>query len=235
MVKREYNKQSTFIVIAAFNESKSIFNVIKNLKYYGYENIVVVDDCSKDNTYEIALNEGAHVLRHVINRGQGAALKTGIDYAILQKAKFIVTFDADGQHRVEDLERMVTPVWENKCDITIGSRFLSKRAVREMPLSRRIILKIGVIILFFFYGVIMTDAHNGFRVMNRRAAKKIEIVCDRMAHASEIVEEIHRKKLRYKEIPVIINYNEYTLKHGHGSFVGGIKVAFNMLVKKIAR
>jgi len=229
------NKDSTYIVIAAFNESKVISSVIKGLNQKGYNNVVVVDDCSKDNTYEIALNEGAHILRHVINRGQGAALKTGIDYALLQNAKFVVTFDADGQHRVEDLERMATPVWENKCDITIGSRFLSKRAVREMPLSRRIILKVGVLIMFVFYGVIMTDAHNGFRVMNRKAAKKIEIVCDRMAHASEIIEEIHRKKLAYKEIPVIINYNEYTLQHGHGSFVGGIKVGFSMLVKKIAR
>ena len=229
------NKDSTYIAIAAFNESKSISNVIKSLKNAGYNNIVVVDDCSKDNTYEIALNEGAHVLRHVINRGQGAALKTGIDYSLMKKAKFIVTFDADGQHRVEDLERMATPVWENKCDITIGSRFLSKKAIRQMPFTRRWILRGGRLMLFVFYGVIMTDAHNGFRVMNRKSAKKIEIVCDRMAHASEIIEEIHRKRLRYKEIPVIINYNEYTLQHGHGGFVGGLRVAFSMLVKKIAR
>ena len=145
------NKDSTYIVIAAFNESKVISSVIKGLNQKGYNNVVVVDDCSKDNTYEIALNEGAHILRHVINRGQGAALKTGIDYALLQNAKFVVTFDADGQHRVEDLERMATPVWENKCDITIGSRFLSKKAIRQMPFTRRWILRGGKIKLFFFF------------------------------------------------------------------------------------
>lgn len=221
-----------WIVIAAYNEEKNISQVVKGLQKAGYSNIVVVDDGSKDNTFAVAERAGATVLQHSINRGQGASLKTGIDYTLLQGADIIVTFDADGQHRVEDLPAMIKPVADGKVDITVGSRFLKKTKV---PLLRKILLKGSILTIWLFYRIKMSDAHNGFRAMSRKAAEKIDITCDRMAHASEIIEEIHKKKLKYKEIPVTIRYTEETMKKGHGSYFGAVKILARMIFKKFVR
>jgi len=219
-----------FIVIAAYNEGKSIAKVISGLKKADYHNIVVVDDGSRDNTYDVALSTGAIVLRHVVNRGQGASLKTGIDYSLKSGADIIVTFDADGQHRVEDLKAMIAPVKGGQCDIALGSRFLKPVS---MPFFRRLTLKIAVLVVWFFYGAKMTDAHNGFRAMNRKAAQTINITSDRMEHASQIVEEIHKKHLRFKEIPVTILYTDYSMQHGQGGMRQALKVFARMIIRRI--
>ena len=221
-----------FVVIAAFNEEHSVPKVIRELHKAGYKNVVVVDDGSKDKTYEAALDAGATVLQHIVNRGQGAALQTGIDYALEQDADIIVTFDADGQHRVEDIPAMVKPVESGKYDVTFGSRFLTKQSKENVPFLRKLYLKVGILVLLLFYGVRMTDAHNGFRALSREAAQKIRITADRMAHASEIVEEVHRLKLKYREIPVVIRYTDETLRKGHGSFREGCRILYTMIVKK---
>jgi len=224
------NTKNIFIVIAAYNEGKSIKHVLSGLKKAGYKNIVVVDDGSRDNTFDIVSQEGVFALRHVVNRGQGAALKTGIEFALRNGAKYIVTFDADGQHRVEDLPVMLKPIMNGECEVTLGSRFLRKV---EMPWFRRFTLKIAILVIWIFYGVKMTDAHNGLRVMSRKAAQQITITSDRMEHASQIVEEINKKKIRYKEIPVVIQYTQYTLQHGTGSFLQAIKVFTRMILRRI--
>ncbi|MGV8171588.1 MAG: glycosyltransferase family 2 protein [Candidatus Woesearchaeota archaeon] len=219
-----------FIVIAAYNEGKSISKVIAGLKKAGYHDIVVVDDGSKDNTYDVALSAGVTVLHHVVNRGQGAALKTGIDYALISGADLIITFDADGQHRVEDLDAMIAPVKSGKYDVTLGSRFLKDVRV---PFFRRLTLKIAILVVWFFYGVKMSDAHNGFRVMSRKAAKMINITSDKMEHASQIVEQIYRKGLRYKEVPITILYTDYALQHGHGGIIQALRVFGRMILRRI--
>jgi polyprenyl-phospho-N-acetylgalactosaminyl synthase len=223
-------QKKIFFVIPAYNEEKSISRVVKELKNAGYSNIVVIDDGSRDKTHYIALKSGAHVLRHVINRGQGAGLKTGIDYALLQGADIIVTFDSDGQHRVEDLPAMLRPVIDGEVDVTLGSRFLKKT---KLPTARKLLLKGAVFVQWLFYGVKLSDAHNGFRVLSRKAAQKIYITSDRMEHASEIVEEIVKKKLKYREIPVVIKYTDYSQGKGHGSFLGAVRVLFKMIFKKL--
>ena len=202
-----------YFVIPAYNEQRSIGQVISNLKNAGYTNFVVVDDGSTDNTSRIAKKTGAIVLHHIVNRGQGAALQTGIKYALFQGAQYIVTFDSDNQHRVEDLPNMLRQVIEGRADITLGSRFLRTEYAKSVPFVRRVLLKGSLLIQFLFYGIRLTDVHNGYRVMSRKAAQKIEITCDRMAHASEIVEEIMKKNLKFKEIPVKINYN---VRRGNG-------------------
>lgn len=220
----------TFIVIAAYNESKSISNVVAGLNKAGYHDIVVVDDGSRDNTYELASNAGATALRHIINRGQGAALKTGIDYAYDSGADMIITFDADGQHRVEDLKAMIAPVKSGKYDVALGSRFLKDT---DVPFFRRLTLKAAIFVIWLFYGIRLTDAHNGFRVMNRKAARMIDITSDKMEHASQIVEQIRKKNLKYKEVPITILYTDYALQHGHGGFIQAIRVFARMLIRRI--
>ena len=199
---------------------------------HGYRNVVVVDDGSGDNTGRIAKRYTKHVLRHVINRGQGAALKTGIDYALSKGAGIIVTFDADDQHRVEDLPAMIRPVKNKEVDVALGSRFLDSKS--DIPFFRKLVLKTGALIVWIFYGVKLTDAHNGFRALSRHAAEKIDITMDGMAHASEIVSEIKRKDLRYVEVPVVIRYTEYSKQHGQSSF-NAIRILYRMVLEKLTK
>lgn len=222
-------QKSIFFVIPAYNEGKSIARVVCELKKAGYHNIVVIDDGSRDNTFSEAKKQDIFALQHVVNRGQGASLKTGIDFALKHGADVLVTFDSDGQHRVEDIPAMLKPVMDGKVDVTLGSRFLKKT---EMPLGRRILLKGSVIVQWIFYGVKLSDAHNGFRVMSRKAAQMIEIDADRMEHASQIVEEIVRKKIKFREVPVTIRYTGYSMQKGQGSFLGAVKILAKMIFRK---
>ncbi len=223
---------NTWIVIAAYNEEHSIGFVVKELAKAGYRNVVVVDDGSDDETSRIAKQHTKHVLRHVVNRGQGAALKTGIDYALANDADIVVTFDADGQHRVEDIPALLAPVKKDEVDIALGSRFLKKDS--GVPFFRKIVLKGGVFLLWIFYGVRLTDAHNGFRALSRHAAEQIEITLDGMEHASEIVSEIRRKQLRYVEVPVVIRYTEYSKAHGQSSW-NAVKIFYKMIVHRFSK
>jgi len=221
-----------WIVIGAYNEAHSIGSVMKELVKAGYKNVVVVDDGSDDTTAKIARQYTKHVLQHKINRGQGAALKTGIDYALSQDADVIVTFDADGQHRVEDIPRVIEPVKRGEVDVSLGSRFLSKGT--EIPFFRKLVLKTGIIIVWMFYGIRLTDVHNGFRAFSSHAAEQIDISMDQMEHASEILSEIKKNHLRFVEVPVIIKYTEYSKQHGQSSF-NAIKIFYRMLLHKLTK
>ena len=127
-------RDATFIVIAAYNEGSCLADVVREVRGV-YPQVVVVDDGSTDDTYEAAERSATYVLRHAINRGQGAALQTGIRFALLRGAEYVVTFDADGQHRVQDIRALVTPICQGDCQITLGSRFLG--GTENLPASRR--------------------------------------------------------------------------------------------------
>ncbi len=226
------DNNNTYIVIAAYNEEKAIADVLKGLKKEGYQNIVVVDDGSRDKTAEAAEACKVDVLRHVINRGQGAALKTGIDYALEQGAEIIVTFDADGQFLTSDIKKMVDPVADGAVDITIGSRFLGK--TKNIPLLKKIALKLGKVFINLMYDISVTDSQNGFRALSRNAAQKIEITADRMEHTSEILGEIAKKHLRFAEVPVTVIYSDYSIQKGQGwtrMFHIGTRVLFRKLMR----
>ncbi|MBT3408219.1 glycosyltransferase family 2 protein [Candidatus Woesearchaeota archaeon] len=226
------NKNSIYFVIPAYNEEKIIGSVLKKLNKNGYFKIIVINDNSSDNTHKIS-KKYAYVINHKKNRGQGAALRHGINYCLKQsKCKYIVTFDADGQHRIEDLNNMLKPVIDKKCEITLGSRFLCKKS--NMPFIKWFLLKLSLVFTLLISHINLTDTHNGYRVMNRYAAKCIEIKENCMAHASEIIDEIGIKKIKYKEIPVIINYNPYVIKkHNFYALIKrSIFVAFKMIIRK---
>jgi len=219
-----------WIVIAAYNEQHSIGQVTKELVEAGYKKVIVVDDGSSDRTSAIAKKHTKHVVRHAINRGQGAALKTGIEYALEHDADIIVTFDADGQHRVQDIPAMIAPIKENKVDITLGSRFL--KGGSNVPFIRKMLLKGGAWIIGLLYGIKLSDSHNGFRALSERAAEKIEITMDRMEHASEILSEIKKKKLKYMEVPVVIKYTQYSMEHGQSSW-NALKILYKTIIHKL--
>lgn len=204
----------TFVVIAAYNEASCIEQVAGEVRRQ-YPHVVVVDDGSTDDTFAAARRGATYVLRHPLNRGQGAALQTGIEFALLRGAKFVVTFDADGQHRVEDIAAMVAPIAEGRCEITLGSRFLG--GTKDMPASRRRTLRLAVLFTRVVNRMSVTDAHNGLRGFSRTAASMLDITLDRMAHASELLDQIRLSGLSYMEVPVQIRYTQYSLAKGQSS------------------
>lgn len=206
--------EAIYFIVPAYNEAGRVGDVVRTLKSR-FANIIVVDDGSTDSTAEAAQGAGALLVHHLINRGQGAALKTGIDYALARGAGVIVTFDSDGQHQMEDVDALIAPVLEGRCDVALGSRFLHRQC--RVPRLRRLILKIGVVFTRLVSHIRVTDTHNGMRAFSRRAAQQIQIRQDRMAHASEILDEIGRLKLRYCEVPTRIVYTEYSRAKGQRS------------------
>jgi len=197
-----------------------------------YQNVVVVDDGSTDQTTAVASEFPVYLLSHLFNLGQGAALRTGLDFALGHDAQVIVTFDADGQHAVDDVQAVVRPVLQGTTDVALGSRFLG--SAEGMPMGRRLILKVGVLFTRLFSRLRVTDTHNGLRAFSRQAAAAIPIREDGMAHASEILDEIKRQKLRYCEVPVSVRYSRETLDKGQSNWQA-LKVASQFLVGRILR
>ncbi len=236
MRNNNHSTMKTYVIIAAYNVEKTIGQVIDALRMHNYNNIVVINDCSKDKTEEIALRKGAIVLTHFINRGQGAALATGHEYALNHGADIIVDFDGDGQMMAEDINDMIRPIINKEADITIGSRFLGKKAL-NMPQSKKVTLFLGNLWLRLFYGVRLSDSQCGFRALSRKGAQSIEIKQDRAEHASEILIEIFKKHIKYKEVPVRIRYTSYSKEHTqHGKLhlISGIKIALKTIIKRLS-
>ena len=221
-----------WIVVPAYNEGKRIAETLRPLVNHGYRNIVVVDDGSGDNTREAALNAGVWVTRHIINCGQGAALQTGIDFALKRGASVIVTFDADGQHCPEEIPTIVDPIVNGNADVALGSRFLGKAI--DIPKMRKWILKAGIVFTRIVSRIRVTDVHNGFRAFSRTAAERIRITQNRMAHASEILDQIRMAGLRFKEVPVTIRYSAETTAKGQSSW-NAVKIAVQLLLGRFVR
>jgi polyprenyl-phospho-N-acetylgalactosaminyl synthase len=208
------NRNEIYIIIPAYNEEKVIGNVISELLSKGFNNLIVVNDGSKDNTSKIISHFPIIILEHLINRGQGAALGTGILFATkIHDCKYIVTFDADGQHRIEDVEKMTNMLIEKNYDIILGSRFLTV-VNDKLPFGRSLMLKFGSLFLRFIYGLKLTDAHNGLRTFRKDVASKLIPSTDGMVHASEIIYLIKKYSLKYLECPVKINYTDYSISKG---------------------
>lgn len=219
------------IIIPVYNEAEVIAGVVKSvLKNFKY--VVCVNDGSKDgSSLEIAKTD-AYLIEHPINMGQGAALQTGIEFARQLPVDYFVTFDADGQHRIEDAQTMLGEIKTGKYDIILGSRFLGETI--GMKTSKRIILKMAIQFSNMTSGLKLTDTHNGLRVFNRKVAEGMQITLPDMAHASEILEIIADKKYRYKEVPVTIEYTDYSRAKGQ-SIINAVNIGFDTLLRKLSK
>lgn len=219
-------------VIPAYHEQERIAAAVKDAAVF-VDAVVVIDDGSKDATASHARAAGAHVLRHAINRGQGAALQTGTDYALrVLDADVIVHFDADGQMQGSDIPMMVEPIVNGTADVTLGSRVLGLAV--GMPFHRSVVAKAARVVVFAFTGLMLSDAHNGFRALSRRSAQAIRLTGDRMTHATEILDLIAALELRHKELPVTIRYTAETLAKGQRSS-GAIKLGLELMRDKLMR
>ncbi len=220
-----------FIIIPAYNEKTVIREVVLSLHAHNYKNIIIIDDGSSQNLFEEIQDLRVYYLKHYVNLGQGAALQTGFCYALKNRASICVTFDADGQHSANDLQRMIEPIRENKADIVLGSRFLVKDK-SAIPSIRKLILNIGRFVNFCFAGILLTDAHNGLKAFNRKVLEKIFLEENRMSHASEILMQVSKHKFRFREVPVNIHYSDYANKKGQKN-VDSIKILFDLIMFKL--
>ena len=215
-------------IVPAYNEEKTISSVARGLFEY-IDKVVVVDDCSTDDTVCEAQRTGAIVLRHEINRGQGAALETGHEYARRIGADYVLHFDADGQFDVVDIAPALKALQESGTDILFGSRFLGKRA--NTPFFKKFfILPLAKLLNYLITELLLSDVHNGFRIITRRALDSIHITQDRMAHATEIVAQVKKNKLKYIEFPVTVRYSEYGQGVG-----GGLRVLRDLVMGKFIK
>ncbi|HEY5949284.1 MAG TPA: glycosyltransferase family 2 protein [Kofleriaceae bacterium] len=215
------DRSATWVVIAAFNEGKVIGQVVTEVARGGWS-IVVVDDGSSDDSARNAREAGAVVIRHALNRGQGAALQTGIDYALRRGARYIVTFDADGQHDAADIPALVAAL--DTADVALGSRFLG--SVEGANQGRMALLRTAIVVSNKLSGMKLTDAHCGLRAFRREAASAIRILQDRMAHASELLRKIKTSNLRVVEVPVTVRYTEHSMSKGQ-SGLQAVRILFD--------
>lgn len=220
------------VVIPCYNEGQVIAAVIHEISAAGDFAIIVIDDGSKDNTYQHILCEDVLALRHKLNRGKGAAIKTGIMAANLLEADVVVTMDGDGQHDPDDISRLIQPIIQGECDVVLGSRLLHRE---EMPLSNRLANKIGNFITWLFYGIMVSDSQSGFRAFSRYAALIIDTKADKYEYDSKVIREIKNNRLRFKEVPVHTRYTVYSKgKKQKQGFISGLVTFYRMIWKMIA-
>lgn len=193
--------------------------------------VIVVDDASTDNTREALSPFPVTYLRHKVNLGQGAAISTGIEYALTKSFDYLVTFDADGQHSVDDIPAMIRVLRDNNADIAFGSRFLPG-ATANFTASRKRMLKFARFVNFLSSGILLSDANNGLRAMTYRAAQQIQITENRSSHNAQVQKIIKTRGIKYAECPVNISYSAYSKQKGLRN-INSIRILYDLILFKI--
>jgi glycosyltransferase involved in cell wall biosynthesis len=224
--------EDVWIIVPTYNEATVVRGVIEALREH-FPNVAAVDDGSTDSSAEEILAAGARLIRHPINMGAGAALQTGVDFALLDpRARFFVTFDADGQHRVADAVAMVEHMRANRLDVLLGSRFLG--GANNMKGSRKLLLHAARFFEKASTGIYLTDAHNGLRVFTREFAVVLRLQMADMAWASEFLSRVAESKLPYAEFPVTIDYTEYSQSKGQHS-INSVNIGVDIILNRVLR
>lgn len=215
-------------MIPVFNESAVILDVVEEIRSAGDYRVVVVDDGSSDNTYDKLLGlDGVIALRHRINRGKGAATKTGIVAALRFEPEVVVTMDGDGQHDPKDIESLIQPIIDDGYDVVLGTRMLDSAG---MPWIKVIANKIGNLTTRVLYGIYVSDSQSGLRAYSKFAATIIDTRADKYEYDSKVIREINNNKLSYTEVPIQVRYTEYSKgKPQKQGFVNGIKTLVRMI------
>lgn len=222
--------RDTWVVVRCFNEAAVVGQVVRELRTV-FDNVVGVDDGSEDNSAAQMREAGAFVVRHPVNLGPGSALQTGVSYALTDPdASYVLCFDADGQHRVEDATAMLTRIREGGIDILIGSRFLG--ATAGMPPGRRGLLRAAAWFERISSGVRLSDGHNGLRAFTRRFAERVHLHHAGMAYASELLALIARTGLPYAEHPVTVVYTPYSRSKGQRN-INSVNIALDVWVDRV--
>ena len=228
---REFSE--VFVVIPAYEEASALAAAIDPLLELGYS-VVVVDDGSADETWAVAAGLGVHAVRHCVNLGQGAALQTGTSYSLACGARYIVHFDGDGQHSAEEIESLLAPLRDGRAVIALGSRFKRAQDIAAVPPRKRVLLRLAVLVNWVLTGVRLTDAHNGFRALSRRAASVIDLRSNRFEHATELLDQIREQELSHIEVPTLVRYTEYSMAKGQ-SMWNALNILFDFALGRLFR
>ena len=222
------NSSKLFIILPVFNESQVICDVIDEIQKEGYKNIIAIDDGSSDETFKkISSLPNVIALRHKINRGKGAATKTGFEAAKMLGAKIVVTMDSDGQHNPKDIKNLTTSIINKECEVTLGTRLKNPKG---MPFHKIVANKIGNAITWYLFGLWVTDSQSGFRAYSIKALGLIDIKADRYEYESEMIREIARNKLKYKEVEIEVRYTDYSMgKVQKQGFINGLKTLYKII------
>jgi polyprenyl-phospho-N-acetylgalactosaminyl synthase len=231
MSETEHQNAEVWIIVPAYNEGPRLGTTLQDLCSL-WPNVVVIDDGSSDDTARVAARSPVWLMRHVVNRGQGAALQTGIDFALARGARILVTFDSDGQHDPVEIARLVAPVRDGTADVALGSRFLGGAV--GIPLTRRVVLRLGIWFTRVFSRIRVSDTHNGLRAFSREAAQRLHLTQDRMAHASEILDRVHQQRMKFVEVPVTVRYFQETLAKGQSSW-NAVRIVGQLLMGRLIR
>lgn len=231
-------KNKILFLIRAYNEATRIVSVIEDILSAWYDQILVIDDGSIDNTrllLEKHFSGKIIYIGHTINRGGGAALETGFSYIRRYSQyydwDFVVTFDADGQHDIADMDGFIEMFEKHpKTQIVYGSRFIIKTR-SNVPFLRKIILLGGKIFTSLISGATLTDAHNGYRMFRIEVIEKIILTMDGMEYASELIDEIYLQGFTIREVPVNIHYDDYTLAKWQ-RYWWALRIVLRMIFKK---
>jgi len=218
------------IGIPAYNEEKNIAEIISKLKKIT-DSIIVCDDGSSDLTGQIARELGATTITHEKNLGYGAAIRSLFLKSKELDSDVLVTFDADGQHRIEDIGLVLEPIKVNKADIVIGSRFLDKIS-ESMPNYRKIGIKMITQVTNISIKEKLTDSQSGFRAYGKKALKEITPSDNGMGVSTEILIKASNLKLKIAEIPIKVNYGDNTSTHNpvsHGTSVLASTIKFTSI------
>lgn len=200
------------VIIPLFNEAEVVEEVIFNLKKY-FENIVVVDDGSTDNSNKILASLPIKLINHPINLGQGAAIKTGFEYAkCLEELSAVITFDADGQHNVEDAKFFAENILSCQEEIIFGSRFLGNEM--NIPFFKRYVLRLATFFTNLLTGMKLSDTHNGLKAIKKSCLNKLDLDINGYAFETQLISQISRHEIPYKELPTNIIYSDYSLNKG---------------------
>lgn len=218
------------VIVPVYNEAGTVASTVSDLRRE-FPFVLCVDDGSTDGSGAMATAAGAVVIRHAINLGQGAALQTGFTYVLRHTdARFVITFDADGQHLVPDARCMLDIARRTEVDVVLASRFTGSTI--DMPVARRLILRMATAFTRWSAGLEVSDTHNGLRVLNRRAVETIRLEMPRMAYASELLNAIVPNGLRYAEVPATVRYTEYSRAKGQRNS-NSVNILYDLIVHRL--
>lgn len=230
MIIQVRQQTRVMVIVPAYNEGPVILLTARDLLNAGYE-VIVVDDGSRDET-EAVRELPVIYIRHAVNLGQGAALQTGMTYALRAGADIAVHFDADGQHDWRQIDRLLAPILDGSADVVFGSRFLRKADAAQVPFQKRLVLRAGILVSWLLTGVRLSDAHNGFRALSRRALEQVSLRENGFAHATEILQRVRQSRLRLVEVPITVRYTDYSIQKGQ-PISNSISILFDLILSRL--
>lgn len=200
----------TIAVIPAYNEATVIGDVVQQVLGQ-VDTVIVVDDCSKDETAVVARRSGAQVLRHAVQRGAGRATATGLLAALRLGADLIVTLDADGQHLADEIQTVLAPLRVHDADLVVGCRVQDRKS---MPVSRRLGNRFANFWTWALLGASVSDSQSGFRAYSRTAAQRLPLHSRGYEFCSQTLGAAVKLGLKIAEVPITVVYTEYSMAKG---------------------